>query len=321
MRISTSFSHLQSVNAMLTQQFKLARTQLQLSTGERILTPADDPSGSAKALTLRKGVEQLRQFQNNIGVVRSRLALEETTLSSVTGVLHRVRELAVQGLNDSNSQNDRKMIATEILQLKDELLGLANTKGPNGEYLFAGYASKTKPFEETAISVTTVTSTVDTFQYTYQGDANNRTIPISATTSLADSDDGLTVFGVPFDHGTPPSTLPSIPVSNSVFDVLNKLAADLTADAPDSAILDDLDGAAERVLEARTVVGARLNALDLQENINEDVSLKLETFLSEIKDLDYAEAISRFNLENVALQAAQQAYIKVQGLSLFNFLR
>jgi flagellar hook-associated protein 3 FlgL len=63
-----------------------------------------------------------------------------------------------------------------------------------------------------------------------------------------------------------------------------------------------------------------LNAIDEQNEVNRDIELVLETHLSEEQDLDYTEAISRFERQMVALQAAQQAYVKVQGLSLFNYL-
>ncbi len=86
-------------------------------------------------------------------------------------------------------------------------------------------------------------------------------------------------------------------------------------------VLSDLDAALENFLQIRTSVGARLNALDDQENQNEKYSVDMQSVLSKTQDLDYAEAISRFNQENTALQAAQQAFARVQNLSLFNFLR
>ena len=84
--------------------------------------------------------------------------------------------------------------------------------------------------------------------------------------------------------------------------------------------LDNLDQAIGNVLEVRTGVGVRLGQLENQLNINESFKLQLRDTLSGIQDLDYAEAVSRLNLQLTALQAAQQSYVKVQGLSLFNFL-
>jgi len=82
-----------------------------------------------------------------------------------------------------------------------------------------------------------------------------------------------------------------------------------------------LDQALEHLQSRRTIVGNRLQALDTRTNENADERLKLQTDISELEDIDFAEAVSRLNLQSTALQAAQQAYIKIQGLSLFNFLR
>ena len=85
--------------------------------------------------------------------------------------------------------------------------------------------------------------------------------------------------------------------------------------------LANIDAGNENVINARSRVGSRLNALDSQENTNDSFSLSLKTSVSDLKDLDYAEAVSRFNTQLVGLQAAQQAFVRVQNLSLFNFLR
>jgi len=85
-------------------------------------------------------------------------------------------------------------------------------------------------------------------------------------------------------------------------------------------VLADLDKVLDTFLKTRTTVGARMRALDDQELQSEKFVLDIKSTLSDIKDLDYAEAIGRFNIEQTALQAAQQAFSRVQSLSLFNFL-
>ncbi len=85
-------------------------------------------------------------------------------------------------------------------------------------------------------------------------------------------------------------------------------------------VLTDLDAAQSRALEAATSVGVRLNALDDQEATNEKFILDTKTTLSQVQDLDYAEAMSRFQLQSLALQASQQAFAKINDLSLFKYL-
>ena len=85
-------------------------------------------------------------------------------------------------------------------------------------------------------------------------------------------------------------------------------------------VLTDLDTAQSRILETATSVGVRQNALDDQESINEKFILDTKTTLSQVQDIDYAEAMSKFQLQSLALQASQQAFAKIKDLSLFKYL-
>ena len=105
-----------------------------------------------------------------------------------------------------------------------------------------------------------------------------------------------------------------------VFSTLETLATDLEANAPNAASLDQIDAAMNHLLGFRATAGARLNAIDSQTTINSSLIEQLTTTRSKIEDLDYAEAASRLNQQSVTLQAAQQAFVKVQNLNLFNFL-
>lgn len=296
MRISTAMASQLGINSILDQQAKLSKTQLQLATGRRILTPSDDPSGQVRLQDINESLETNKQYQDNLETVRSRLEQEEATLISITDLLQRASELAVKGANATQTAETRRGIEAEVRQLLGELLGLANKRNSNGEYLFSGDMVKTLPFSGDEIAGS----------FAYNGDTSQRTIQISETRRIADGDHGTTVFG----------TIGS----GSAFDVLYDFANNMAANNADPAAIDNIHVAMNRVLEARAGVGARLNAVDRQFEVNADFILDAQTAKSAIEDLDYAEATGRFNLESVALQAAQQAYVKVQGLSLFNFL-
>ena len=88
-----------------------------------------------------------------------------------------------------------------------------------------------------------------------------------------------------------------------------------------SHAIDSLDQAFFHIQTQRTSLGVSLQSLDLRDDQNQDSVLRIDKQMSELEDLDYAEAVSELNLQTVALQAAQQSYIKIQGLSLFNFMR
>ena len=82
----------------------------------------------------------------------------------------------------------------------------------------------------------------------------------------------------------------------------------------------DIDRSMDNFHGIRAEIGARMNALDSQQSLNEDFILRTRETISELEDLDITEAITRFTQQEVALQAAQQSYTRIQGLSLFNFL-
>jgi flagellar hook-associated protein 3 FlgL len=71
---------------------------------------------------------------------------------------------------------------------------------------------------------------------------------------------------------------------------------------------------------ARAEIGARVRALEQQEALNADFAVHLETTLSAVRDLDYAEALSQLTQQLFGLDAAQQAFARTQNLSLFRFL-
>jgi flagellar hook-associated protein 3 FlgL len=85
-------------------------------------------------------------------------------------------------------------------------------------------------------------------------------------------------------------------------------------------LLDDVDRATEHVIDRRSEIGARLRALDQEESLNEDFNTQLTATLSDLRDLDYAEALSRLSQQLFSLEAAQQTFARTQNLTLFRYL-
>jgi flagellar hook-associated protein 3 FlgL len=309
MRISTSWAQHASVNSLLDQQSRLQQTQMQLSTGKKILTPSDDPAAAARILDFNQSIKQTEQYQNNINAAKQRLALEDGVLQNAVDVLNRVNELGVQGLNATNSPSDRTAIAEEMEGLNQQLIGFANTRNANGEYLFSGFKSATPPFSKDPLNAGA---------YVYAGDANPRLIQIDSDRQIADGDPGTNIFGIP--TGSLPAIAPVPGSMTNMFEAIDQFAKDLKANTPAPASLDDISKSLEKILTVQLSVGTRLNVLDKQEGHNADFVLAMKTVLSATEDLDYTEAISKFNQQTLSLQAAQQAFAQVKKLSLFNYL-
>jgi flagellar hook-associated protein 3 FlgL len=309
MRISTSWAQQVSVNSMMDQQAKLSHLQLQLSTQKKILTPADDPAGAAQIIDLNQGIKETEQYQSNINSASQRLNLEDSVLQSSVDILDRIKELGLQGVNAATSPTDRSIIATEMQELKDELLGLANTRNANNEYLFSGFKSNNQPFVKNLAG-----------GYDYAGDLNQRNIQIATNRQITDGNPGVDVFGTP--SGLAPTDPLQVPgaISN-IFEAIDKFATDLTANTASSNSLDDIASALSRIETIQASVGVRGAALERLDSLHTDGVLSLKATLSATEDLDVADAISKFTLQKNSLDAAQQAFNTVKNLSLFNYLR
>lgn len=119
--------------------------------------------------------------------------------------------------------------------------------------------------------------------------------------------------------------------NQSVMTTLRDLASSITSSANTTAgeaqyaqgianALNNIDRGLDNIITTRTKVGARLNSIDVQKEDNDARQLQFTQVKSQIEDLDYAEAISRLTFQSTALQAAQQSFVRVQNLSLFNFI-
>ena len=182
------FSFLQGFNQgvvnMLRIQEQTFVTQNQVSTGRRILTPADDPVASAQLIQLAQERAQLSQFSKNTDTAENRLKSEEVRLDSISDILVRARELTIQAGNTGVlTLATRQIIALELASRLEELVGIANTRDASGEYIFSGFQGDTKPFVENADG-----------SFTYQGDDGQRALKVSGGTKVPISDSGRDIF-------------------------------------------------------------------------------------------------------------------------------
>lgn len=301
MRISTSQIYQQGVNSMLNKQAELSKTQLQVSTGDRILAPSDDPGAATRILELNQAIDTNDQYQRNADYAEARLGLEETVLTSMVDQLQRIRELSVQASNDTLTAEDRDSIALEVQQLLDSMLQLANTQDSNGEYIFGGYQTGAPPFSHDGVG-----------NFSYSGDQGQRMVQIGSSRQVAIGDPGDHAL-MKVDDGAGGTA--------SMFDAVYDFMRDLEADTPSSTTLTRMDSAMGEIFSIRSTIGARLNTIENQRNMNDSFTLLLEENRSILSDLDYAEAISRMEQQMMALEASQATFAKLGGLSLFNYIR
>jgi flagellar hook-associated protein 3 FlgL len=405
MRISTNTIYESGGSRISELQSNLNRNMQQLSSGRRILTPADDPIGSARALVISQSSALNDQLAVNRKNAMNSLSMAENVLDNVTTSLQSVKTLVVSAGNGVLSDVDRGYIAKELQGYLDQIIGFANSTDGVDSYLFGGFSSTSAPYTKTQGGAQ------------YNGDQGGRFLQVDTSRQLPISEVGSAIFGnvrtadayfnvrpnpsntgqatasvtignaagltgnnyeVTFvSSGSPsglnftvtnkttgvvavPSTayaspqtisvdgmdinlsnIPGVPGVNDKFliqsgnqdifqtltDLINALktpansqAGKLDLQADLSQANANLDKSLSNVLLARTNFGMSLRELDELDNAGASAGLLYKQELSSIQDLDYAKAITELNQSQVVLQAAQQSFVKVSSLSLFNYI-
>jgi flagellar hook-associated protein 3 FlgL len=183
MRISTNMIYDMGVASMQQSRGNQVKLQDQLSSGQRILTPSDDPVAAASALDVKQSQALNSQLKSNGDSAKSQLGQEDSALADATSLLQDVKTLAVYAGNPTLTNSDRASIATELASRYQELLGIANRGDGNGQFLFSGYQGATQPFSETSPG-----------NVAYAGDAGQRLAQIGTTRTIPVSDSGDAVF-------------------------------------------------------------------------------------------------------------------------------
>lgn len=303
MKISTSFLFDRATERMSTIQNKLATTQAQMAVGKQILSPSAAPDQAAAIQRLKGEVQRQDSHMRTLNVAMSRYTAEETALSASNDILIRLKELGIQASNDTLSTDDRKAIGVEMKALRDHLLSLGNTRDDSGNYLFSGTRVNTPAFAENANG-----------QVIYQGDQTQTRIPAGVERTVQFTRAGTDVFSrVVRESGEPAGFFDALDqmigsVINSQTPGIQQGIADLTQ-MHNSLTLSQAQNGSDQV-----VVSSQLDVL-------EETALRLKSTLSDIEDLDYAEAVTRMNQEMMALEAAMGSFSKISKLSLFDYIR
>lgn len=299
MRISTQTLFDNGAARIAEAQAALNKTQQQVASGRRILTPSDDPVAAARALELTQSQSLNTQYGTNRGYAKDSLAMVDSTLSSVADLLQEAKAAAISAGNPMVSDGDRAAIATSLQSSLGLLMNLANTRDGQGNYVFSGFQTATPPFVQTAAGVQ------------YQGDQGQRLIQVDATRQMAINNPGQGVF-----QGG----------GQDVFKTLSDLIAQLNTSgtaglsAALSTANSDFQAALDNVSTVRASVGTRMKELDALDNAGSSKDLQYSQTLSVLQDLDYTKALTDLSRQQTTLEAAQKSFMQTSDLSLFKYL-
>lgn len=183
MRISTQVFYQRNTESVMTQQSKLSQQNVHLSAQKRVIHGSDDPVAVSTIQRLKQDISVGEQYIKNGEMGETANALEETSLAQVTNILQRTRELMVTAGNATYNSENREAIAKELEGLREELMGVANTKDGNSQYIFSGFEVDTQPFQKNEFG------TID-----YHGDSGDRSYKVGPGVFVTGNDSGSSVF-------------------------------------------------------------------------------------------------------------------------------
>jgi flagellar hook-associated protein 3 FlgL len=288
---AVALTSLQGLNRNLDTMSKL---QQQLTSGRLINNPSDSPTGTNRAMQTRSSQASVAQYARNISDGQSWLGQTDSTLQQMLDTSRKVRDLTVQGSNaGSMSDASRTALATEVANLRESLLGLANTTN-QGRPLFGSITTGPKAYDSTTGAFVGLTG----------GEVTRR---VSDTEVVRVDLSGPEAFG---------------PAGNDLFAVVGRIATDLTANPTALAQdLTDLDGIMKNMLSAVADVGARAARMDREAVINSDQALNLHATLAETESIDLPNTIMKLQMQQVGYQAALSATAKAISPTLMDYLR
>ncbi|MHB1676841.1 MAG: flagellar hook-associated protein FlgL [Sulfuriferula sp.] len=309
MRISTSMIYSQGGSQISNLLNAVTTTQQQIAADTSILTPADNPAAAAQVLNVSQMQSMNTQFGANRQTAESSLNMTGSALSSVTTLLQSAKALVISAGDPTLTAADRSNLSAQARDDFNSMLALANATDSTGNYLFGGYHTATPPFVQTSTVVGTTTVT----GAQYVGDQGQRQLQVSGNQQITVSASGSAMFQS---------------AGLDIFKTLDSLASLLAMPGITNATLttglsaanDGITQTLNRVLTTSTTVGANLNQLSALDATGSNLDVQYSQNLTNLQGLDYAKAISQLTQQTTTLQAAQQSFVKISNLSLFNYI-
>ncbi len=291
-------------NSMNGNSAQLGKIMQQLATNKRMLLPSDDPIASVRVMRVQREEASLDQYRKNIDNVSGSLSIQEANLKSISDAILNVRDRLLWAANGSNTSEDLAAIAGELENIEKTLFTATNVRDEEGRYLFSGTLSDTP----------SVTYDAATETYSVTGNDKYRQAAVANGVLVEENVTALNIFGAGMD------------MLNELHTVVTMLK-DPALDASDPAVgtqiratIDQLDVTHSNLLGNITELGGRQNTLTLLSDSNDEVSLVNKKIEGELSQLDYAGATIDLNNYQLALQATQKTYLKINQLSLFSLL-
>jgi len=271
----------------------LNTVQQQISTGKKLTTFADDPTGASQSLALRSALGDNTQYSRDADQAKSFLSASDSALGDATSLVQSARQIASQAANSDQSPESLAALGDQVDGLTRQLTQVANSD-LHGKYLFGGTNTGTPPYDAAQ---------------TYQGNTQSVSATVGPNYQVALNGDGSAAFG-------------------PAFAALKSLKADLTAagagppraPAALSADLQKFDGGLAAVSTARATAGAKINQVSTVQSQLARAAGTYQDAISNIEDVDLAQAYVQLQSAQNVYQASLSATAKASQYGLADFL-
>ena len=337
-------------NKMITTQYtrslnrlaaELNRLNNQVSSGRKFAKASENTSAAVKAFQLRKDMSRIEGYKENIAHAKSTLTNAESALMHIEELMRTTTEKIITGLNDTQSWEERAIIATELRSLQAQLLQTLNSTASDS-YYFGGTNTETKPFEVIDGKLYYNGYDLDLPLPAGTPEENEAKLKELASDTLyidiglsvkfdpatGEIDEG-TVFGYSIAGinvvGSGTTTVEGEEVSNNIYNLLGALAAEFESenyshDKAD-ALFGHLKDASQGIMRTITEIGAKTSYLDFMAERLEDQDFNLQERQVDVEGIDPAEAIINFETQKFAYNAALQMGARIIQPSIFDFMR
>jgi len=266
--------------------------QVDMATGKELRQSSKDPVNFARSARFRKTINRNEQYLRNISDAKGWITTTNSLLDNLYTVVVNAKGIATQGADDSLDANTRSMLADKINGYIEEVVSLANSKYL-GKNVFAG----TKTREDKAF-------VFDGSTVTYQGNAGSISRRVGDNVNVS-----INVTGKQLEN-------------SNLFSSLIELRDSLAANDQESinSSIDAVSTVASQLISLSSAMGSIQKQLELTTNRLEVANLNLSSYLSQAEDVDLAEAITKYNSEEMAYRAALQTSTSVIKMNLLDFL-
>lgn len=313
-RVSTISTADTMLNYIMSAESKYNHLSEEAASGIKVAKPSDDPTATKSILTMNSKMDELNQYLSNMKSNQSELNTVDSTLASLTNLVQDASGYATQAANGTYNSDDLKNIKSQVDQMIENIVNLANTNY-NGKYVFSGTATSTETYSITKNVSGNITA------ITYNGTSSSeyeRYVNISDGVSIAINVRGSDVFGsytaaIPDNPATTGVDESAPEVATGILGHLVQLSNALsTANTTTiNSCIGNLDSDLDTTTATRTKLSAISNRFDMtSDNIDKTIT-NLKSYRSDLQDADLTEVLTDLTTSQNALKASYSVTSKM----------